>query len=135
MMDIESPAHIGTKGNPCQTFRISNAKRAGGRGPLDPITVVVFDFKNSTGQIIVECFGAAWAAFYGNYGSAATLLDFLAATPPESLADRMVVGANSSGRRLTSIGRRRESEYVLDIASAVTCAARNLTNAAGAGRG
>jgi len=35
---------------------------------LDPITVVLNDVSHGNGGIIVECYGSAWSAWWGNHG-------------------------------------------------------------------
>lgn len=43
---------------------------------LDPITVVLQDFGTGKGRLIVECYGSAWAHYWGAMGEK-TLVAFL----------------------------------------------------------
>lgn len=35
---------------------------------LDPVSVILRDYGNGRGQIIIECFGDCWAAYWGAMG-------------------------------------------------------------------
>lgn len=96
-----------------EAFVIYDAQRKPGRGVIDPITVVLRDF-GSTGQIIVECYGSAWSAWFGAIGSR-TLRQFLAGCDEHYLGGKL---ATSTVRRTT----KAEEDYVRDIARAVIAA-------------
>lgn len=55
---------------------------------LDPITVVYRDESPGRGGIIVECYGKAWAAFWGGMG-AKTVREFVASCDPDYLATKL----------------------------------------------
>jgi len=74
---------------------------------LDPINVVMQDFGGS-GRLIVECYGEAWATYFGAYG-AGTLRTFLAGCDPGYVANRL----NHKG-----------GEYLLSIAKVVVAGMR-----------
>lgn len=92
------------------TFVIVDAWRAPGRGVIDPITVILFDFQGS-GKIIVECFGAAWSNWFGAIGSG-TLRQFLAGCDDDYLASKLIT---TTCRNTT----KREETYLRDIARAI----------------
>lgn len=96
-------------------FTIYDAQRAPGRGMIDPITVMLRDFGGS-GQVVVECFGAAWSCWFNAIGSE-TLRRFLACCDHDYLAGKL---ATCTIRRTT----KREEEYLRDIARAVIAAVK-----------
>lgn len=81
---------------------------------LDPITVTLRDFGGS-GQIIVECFGAAWSQWFGAIGGNKTLREFIASCDEYYLGQKL---ASCTARRTT----KREEAWVCDIARAVIAA-------------
>ena len=95
-------------------FVIYDATRRTGRGMLDPITVIIRDFGGS-GQIIVECFGAAWSHWFGAIGTK-TLCTFIAGCDAGYLADKLV---STTVRQSTKQSDLREYAYVEDIAKAI----------------
>ena len=97
------------------TFRIYDAERSPGRGMLDPITVCLRDVGGG-GQIIVECYGAAWSHWFGALGSG-TLRELVAGLSENYLATKLVI---NTVRRVT----KREEAYVTDIARAIISAIR-----------
>jgi hypothetical protein len=95
-------------------FVIYDATRRTGRGMLDPITVIFRDFGGS-GQIIVECFGAAWSHWFGAIGTQ-TLCTFIAGCDAGYVADKLMsttVRNPAKQRYLNELG------YLEDIANAV----------------
>lgn len=86
-----------------QVFRIEDAPA------LDPITVVLMDYGNGKGKIIVEVFGTAWSAYWGAMGS--TLIRFLSNCNPDYVASRMMPG----DRRIL----KREEAYLKRVVVAV----------------
>ena len=93
-----------------EAFTIYDAMRAPGRGAIDPITVTLRDV-GAGGQIIVECYGAAWSQWFGAIGRS-TLRQFIAETSAGYLADKLT---SSTVRRCT----KREEAYVIDICRAI----------------
>lgn len=65
-----------------QAFRIS------GVPSLDPITVVLQDFGKERGQLIIECFGCAWSAYWGAMGER-TLAEFVSTCSTEYIANKL----------------------------------------------
>jgi hypothetical protein len=96
-----------------EAFVIYEAIRQPGSGTLDPITVLLRDFGGS-GQIIVECFGAAWSNWFGAIGQE-SLRQFLSGCDEYYLATKF---ASCTARHTT----KREEEYLQDIARAVIAA-------------
>lgn len=96
-----------------EAFTIYDAMRAPGRGMHDPITVLLRDLGGG-GQIIVECYGDAWAHWFGAIGSG-TLREFLSGCSEDYLAGKLI---SSTKRRST----KREEAYVQDIARVVIAA-------------
>lgn len=74
---------------------------------LAPITVVIQD-QGGCGRLIIECYGAAWAAYFGAIGSQ-SLRDFLAGCHAGYVANRL---ASKGG------------DYVSAVAAAVISALR-----------
>lgn len=35
---------------------------------LDPITLIIEDFSNRRGKVMIECYGKAWSAYFGDMG-------------------------------------------------------------------
>lgn len=105
---------------PTAFFVIRDAMRKPGRGMIDPITVLLRDFAGS-GQIIVECYGAAWSAWFGSIG-AGSFASFIATCDEQYLAGKLV---SVTCRRTT----KNEESYVQDICRAVIEAVEyRLTN-------
>lgn len=96
-----------------EAFTIYDAQRKPGLGMIDPITVVLRDL-GGQGQIIVECYGAAWSQWFGAIGSE-TLRQFVAGCDEQYLAGKL---ATCHTRKTT----KREEAYLQDIARAVIAA-------------
>jgi len=96
-----------------KAFTIYEAMRAPGRGKLDPITVMLRDFGGS-GQIVVECYGDAWAHYFGAIGSE-TIRQFIAGCDEHYLSGKLI---SYTWRKPT----KAEEAYLLDIARAVIAA-------------
>lgn len=92
------------------SMTIYDAPMPPGKGALDPINVILRDFGGS-GQIIVECYGAAWSHWFGGIGKE-SLRQFIAGCSADYIATKLVT---------TTVRRNTKSEdgYVLHIASAV----------------
>lgn len=91
-------------------FTIHGAEMPHGKGVLDPVTVILRDFGGS-GQIIVGCYGDAWAHWFGAIGSK-SLRDFISGCDEYYLATKLI----SSTVRCA---KKREEAYVTNIARAV----------------
>ena len=96
-------------------FTIYEAPMPPGRSVLDPITVLLRDFGGS-GQVIVECFGAAWSCWFGAIGSD-TLRAFIADCNEYYLAGKLGCVTH---RAMTN----REESYLQHIARAVIAAVK-----------
>lgn len=96
-----------------KAIKISGAMRAPGRGTLDPITVLLCDM-GGRGRIIVECFGEAWAHYFGSIGKE-SLRDFVAGCDEYYLADKLISHAWHRPKK-------SEEKYLQDIARAVIAA-------------
>lgn len=86
-----------------------------GAPQLDPITVIVRDFELGRGQIIIECYGRAWAAYWGAMGGV-NLATFFINCGADYLANRL----RPAGIRIT----KAEQEYLVRIVRAVQDALR-----------
>jgi len=89
---------------------IYEATRAPGKGVLDPITVILRDF-GGQGQIVVECYGAAWSHWFGVIGEI-TLRQFISGCDEYYLATKL---CSSTVRKTT----KREEAYVQDVSKAI----------------
>ncbi len=94
-------------------FTIYEAPMPPGKSVLDPITVLLRDFGGS-GQVIVECYGAAWSCWFGAIGSY-TLRLFLAGCDEHYLAGKLGCVTHRSTTK-------REEAYLRHIARAVIAA-------------
>jgi len=56
---------------------------------LDQITVVLQDIGPSKGRLIVECFGEAWAAYWGGMGNA-TIAEFVRDCGPDYITCKLI---------------------------------------------
>lgn len=75
---------------------------------LDPITVVMRDIAPGKGQLIIECYGLAWSAYWGAIGDR-KVKDFVLGCSAEYIVNRMV--------RPREI--KQEQAYLLRIVRAV----------------
>lgn len=75
---------------------------------LDPITVILHDFRQGMGRLILECYGSAWSATWGAIG-ARTLRDFLVSCDPQYVANAM-----ASATRMS----KREEAHLLRVVTA-----------------
>lgn len=84
---------------------------------LDPITVVLRDIpgRHHAGQVIVECYGLAWSAFFGSIGER-SLVKFLS-TDPHYLAGKL-------GRPKDT---KADQAYLLRICEAVVAACAQVS--------
>ena len=92
------------------SFTIYEAKMPPGKGSLDPVTVILRDF-GGEGQIIVECYGAAWSHWFGAIGDS-TLRKFI------SGCDEYYLSTKLTSSTVRSVKKSEES-YVAHIARAV----------------
>lgn len=67
---------------------------------LDPINVVIQDFGGS-GRIIIECYGKAWATYFGAVGNS-TIRAFLAGCSVAYVANRMDPKGGKYLRKITT---------------------------------
>ena len=65
-----------------EAFQILNAKA------LDPIAVILHDLGDSKGRLIVECWGSAWATYWGAMGGK-TLREFIVSCDADYIQNRM----------------------------------------------
>lgn len=56
---------------------------------LDPITLIIQDFRPGVGRVVVECYGEAWAAFWGGMPGGKSVLEFLASMDPGYLHSKL----------------------------------------------
>ena len=80
---------------------------------IDPINVYWQDLGSHTGRILVECYGNAWAAYWGSMGG--PLQDFV-----RGLDGSYLTSCLMAGRKHT----QREQQYLKRVADAVVEAAR-----------
>jgi len=74
---------------------------------LDPITVILRDLGKGQGQVMIECYGSCWTAYWGAMGEDVTLRQFLVRVDLSYLVDRL----QDPIRRNT----RRSTEYLAKI--------------------
>ena len=55
---------------------------------LDPVTVIIEDFEKHRGKIIIECYGEAWAAFFGSMGCD-SIVEFVLSCDADYLAEKL----------------------------------------------
>lgn len=77
---------------------------------LDPVTVVFRDESPGRGEIIVECYGKAWAAFWGAMGNK-TVREFVASCDADYIANKLW----RDGEKRTNAGEA----YLLRITTAI----------------
>ena len=103
-----------SEGISVSAFVIYDAPRRTGRGMLDPITVILRDWGGG-GQIIVECFGAAWSHWFGAIGTQ-TLCTFIVQCDAGYLADKLI---STTVRNPAKQRYLNELAYLEDIAKAI----------------
>ena len=88
---------------------------------LDPITVVLRDLEPGKGQLLIECYGRAWSAYWGAMGSK-SVAEFVR-TADEGYVMNCLVRGN---RAIVTRDRVQELDeaYVLRIVIAVCVALR-----------
>jgi hypothetical protein len=80
---------------------------------LDPITVITRDFAPGKGQLLVECYGEAWSAWWGSMG-------------PENDVRRFVLQADADYVATKLVSSQRKFAYVKRIVQAIQGALRQL---------
>jgi hypothetical protein len=70
----------------------------------DPITLVLIDYGSGSGKMIVECYGLAWACYWGAMGSRTTR-EFIARCDDDYIA--------------SSMGTKTNKEYLRRLARSV----------------
>lgn len=88
-----------------------------GAPALDPVTVVFRDAEPRRGGIIIECYGKAWAAFWGAMGDQ-TVKQFVAKCDADYLANSL----HDRSQKRT----KQSDAYLRRIATAVILALRRL---------
>jgi len=84
---------------------------------LDPVTVILNDVDPGRGQLILECFGCAWSAWWGAMGDGYDLRRFLL-----SVSVGYVTNCLIRGRRQFATNQRalaREEAYLAMIVGAL----------------
>ena len=71
--------------NPANVIQISDVEKLG----LDPITVITQDFEPGCGRVIVECYGMAWAAYWGSMPDHRTVIKFMASMDSTYLMNKL----------------------------------------------
>jgi len=56
---------------------------------LDPVTVYVTNYKPGSGRIVIECFGSAWASYWGGM-SGMTLQEFFISSENDYLLNNLI---------------------------------------------
>lgn len=84
---------------------------------LDPISVFIRDTGPSAGQIIIECYGRSWTAFWGSMGNN-TVADFFEKSEVDYIVRRMV------DHTLPQKKLKEEMAYLTRIVLAVQAALR-----------
>lgn len=94
-----------------ETVTITEALRITDAPGLDPITVIFQDTAPEQGRIWVECYGNAWASWWGSMG-ARSVREFVASIDPGYLAKNLVWGRM---QRTT----KKDDAYLGRIATAI----------------
>lgn len=87
----------------CESFKITDAPA------LDPVTVILLDYGNGRGKLIIECYGSAWSGYWGAMGG--SLWSFVSRCDEEYLCGAM----SPSDRKMKKV----EQNYLLRIMKAV----------------
>lgn len=85
---------------------------------LDPITVIIQNRGANAGRLIVECYGQAWACFFGGTGER-FIADFIAGLDASYLAGKLRPSAGKF--------KRSDDEYLVRVAGAVIAGMRMRT--------
>lgn len=84
--------------NQITEIRISDIKSGDGEfGKLDPISVVLKNYRPGVGKITIECFGKAWSAGWGGM-SGQSVEQFFAESNPHYLIGNLAGGISSTQR-------------------------------------
>lgn len=59
---------------------------------LDPVTVYAENFGNAQGKILIECYGKAWACYWGAMGDGTLLEDFFLSVGTDYIINCLVPG-------------------------------------------
>lgn len=89
-----------------QAFEITGAPR------LDPIRVYLHDIGPGQGRITIECYGGAWACYFGSIGSGRNIEQFVRTAGADYLTKAL---DSARGTR----GLVRDREYLRRIVDAV----------------
>lgn len=90
---------------------------------LDAVTVVLQDVGPGCGRLVIECYGSAWAGYWGAMGDR-ELMAFLLDCHPEYIAGRM----HPNDRTM----KKSEAAYLLRIVESVHLALRSNAEFRGA---
>lgn len=85
---------------------------------LDPVTAILRDLAPGKGQLIVECYGKAWSAFWGAMG-AETVSQFVRTASPGYVENCLINGPRGSMLR---IQERHQMAYLTRIVEALRSA-------------
>ena len=83
---------------------------------LDPVRVMIYDIGEGSGRVVIECFGQAWAGYWGAMGT--SLRDFFVAAPVDYLCQAM----RASERNV----KKSDRDYLTRIIRAVQEALRTM---------
>jgi len=97
--------------NPANVIQLSDMGSIG----LDSIRIITQDLGPGEGRVIVECYGMAWAAYFGSMPSGKSILEFLASMDEYYLRNKLTRPKQT----------KADTEYLGRIASAVHFALRN----------
>ena len=95
----------------CRAFRIKDAPA------LDPITIIVRETDRGQGQMIIECYGQSWVAFWGSMGSN-TVIQFVAGCGVDYLL----------GCFRPAKFTKKQAEYLTRVLTAVKAACVEIEN-------
>lgn len=85
---------------------------------LDPVTVFIQHFGENRYKVVVECYGSAWSAFFGNIG-AVSIERFIATCggAPDYLVNALMRGVPQ--HRMTIQGRAAHKAWLTQIVTAI----------------
>lgn len=82
---------------------------------FDPILVVFQDFGNGRGHLLIECYGWAWAAYWGAMGDTTTVRDFVDQCGVDYVVNRLT----NNQRRVTAVESKRLDGIVHAVKAAI----------------
>lgn len=99
-----------------------------GKSKLDPILVILQDFGGGQGRIVLECWGAAWSAYWGAMGTDTTLRRFVTGTTVDYLVNRLLPTHMRTQRKRDAAYLKRVVEAVRE-AMVMNCTHPNIERA------